>query len=121
VMVGPNECALGVVPAPRSAPPWTSANCPNFGKYVYAYRVGFGNTSRWSSTIGNPPSSIVQTNGTILASDIATNNNDVATGFNLMTLSSSTFALISEMWADISYLNLFSIWQTPVVYSRSIS
>ena len=46
---------------------------------------------------------------------------DVATTFNLMTLSSSTFALISEMWADISYLNLFSIWQTPVVYSRSIS
>jgi hypothetical protein len=121
VMVGPTECALGVVPAPRSAPPWTSSNCPNFGKYVYGYRVGIGNTTRWSSTIGSPPSSIVQSNGTILASDIATNSSDVATSFNLMTLSSSTFALISEMWADISYLNLFSIWHTPVVYSRSIS
>jgi len=121
VMVGPTECSLGVVPAPMSAPPWTSSNCPNYGQYVYAYRVGFGNTTRWSSTIGSPPTSIVQSNGTISATNIATNTNDVATNFNLMTLSASTFALISEMWADVSYLNLFSIWHTPVIYSRSIS
>jgi hypothetical protein len=121
VMVGPTECSLGVVPAPRNAPPWNSSNCPNYGQYVFAYRVAFGNTSRWTSSIGNPPSTIVQSNGTITAVNIATNTADVATSFNLMTLSTSTFALVSEMWADLSYLNLFSIWHTPVVYSRSIS
>jgi hypothetical protein len=121
IMVGPNECSLGVVPAPSNAPPWNSSNCPNYGQYVYAYRVGIGNTTRWSSNIGSPPSAIVQSNGTISAVNIATDTSDVATNFTLMTLSPSTFALISEMWADISALNLFSIWHTPVIYSRSIS
>jgi hypothetical protein len=121
IMVGPTECSLGVVPAPNNAPPWSSSNCPNYGQYVYAYRVGIGNTTRWTSNIGTPPSSIVQSNGTITAANIATDTSDVAAGFNLMTLTPSTFALISEMWADVSSLNIFSIWQAPVIYSRSIS
>ena len=119
--VGPTECSLGVIPAPSNAPPWNASNCPNYGQYVYAYRVGIGNTTRWSSTIGSPPSAIVQSNGTISAVNIATDTADIATSFNLMTLSPSTFALVSEMWADVSSMNLFSIWHTPVIYSRSIS
>lgn len=124
VMVGPAECALGVVPAPHNAPPWNSSNCPNYGQYVYAYRVAFGNTTRWSSAIGSPPAGIVNSNGTISAANIATDTSDVATNFgtNVMTLTSSTFALVSEMWADVSNLTLFTMWQqTPVIYSRSIS
>jgi hypothetical protein len=124
VMVGPNECSLGVIPAPHSAPPWTSSNCPNYGQYVFAYRVAFGNTSRWSSTIGSPPTGVVASNGTISAVTIATNTADVASNFGtggVMTLSASTFALVSEMWADVSSLNIFSIWQAPVIYSRSVS
>ncbi|MGD1094259.1 MAG: hypothetical protein ABSB35_20015 [Bryobacteraceae bacterium] len=124
VMVGPTECSLGVVPAPHNAPPWNASNCPNYGQYVFEYRVAFGNTGRWSSTIGSPPSSIVRSNGTITAANIATDTSDVASNFGaggVMTLSPSTFALVSEMWADVSNLNIFSIWHTPVVYSRSIS
>jgi hypothetical protein len=124
VMVGPNECSVGVIPAPHNAPPWNSGNCANYGQYAFAYRVGFGNTSRWTSTIGSPPSGIVTSNGTISAVNIATNTSDLATNFGtggVMSLSPSTFALVSEMWADVSNLNLFSIWHTPVIYSRSIS
>jgi hypothetical protein len=124
VLVGPNECSLGVVPAPSNAPPWNSSNCPNYGQYVFAYRVGFGNTTRWTSALGTPPSSIVQSNGTISAANIAKNGSDLATNFGtggVMSLSPSTFALVSEMWADVSNLNLFSIWHAPVIYSRSIS
>jgi hypothetical protein len=113
-----------VVPAPHNAPPWNASNCPNYGQYVFEYRVAFGNTGRWSSTIGSPPSSIVRSNGTITAANIATDTSDVASNFGaggVMTLSPSTFALVSEMWADVSNLNIFSIWHTPVVYSRSIS
>ncbi len=122
VMVGPNECSLGVIPAPSSAPPWDPSNCPNYGQYVFEYRVAFGNTGRWSSTVGTPPANLVQSNGTVSAVNIATNSNDLAPTFgSLMALSPSTFALVSEVWADVSYLNLFSIWHTPVPYSRSIS
>lgn len=121
VMVGPQECAKGVVPAPHNAPPWNAGNCPNYGQYVFAYRVMIGNGTRWSSTFGTPPVGVVLANGTISAVTIATNTSDVAQNAAFLNLTASTFALVSEMYADVSYLNLFSIMKTPVIYSRSIS
>jgi hypothetical protein len=38
-----------------------------------------------------------------------------------MTLSPSIFALVSEMYADVSFLNFFSILRNPTLYARSIS
>lgn len=124
VMVGPVECAKGIVPAPAGAPPWTAANCPNFGQYAFSYRVVVGNGTRWSGTIGAPPANIVGTDGTISAHDIAATTGNRATNMGatgILTLTASTFALISETYADVSYLNLFSIYQSPVIFSRSIS
>ncbi|MBZ5592905.1 MAG: pilus assembly protein [Acidobacteriia bacterium] len=121
VMVGPQECATGVVPAPPTAPPWTASNCPNYGRYAFTYRVVIGNKTRWSSTMGNPPTGVVASNGTISASDIAKNTSNVAQNAAFLSLTPSTFALIAEMYADVSYLNLFSIMNTPIIYSRSIS
>jgi hypothetical protein len=49
---------------------------------------------------------------------------DVATSFSAvtgMTLTASTFALVSEMYTDVSYLNFFSVMKNPVIYARSIS
>jgi hypothetical protein len=121
VMVGPQECSTGVVPAPHNAPPWNAGNCPNYGQYVFAYRVVIGNGTRWSSTFGNPPVGVVQSNGTISAATMAKNAGDVAQNAAFLNLTASTFALVAEMYADVSYLNLFSIMPTPVIYSRSIS
>jgi hypothetical protein len=127
VMVGPQECTLGIVPAPAGVPsptPWSAANCPNFGQYAFAYRVVIGNGTRWAGTIGAPPSGIVGSNGTISANDIAANTGNRATNMGaagMVTLTAGTFALITETYADVSFLNLFSIYQTPVIYSRSIS
>ena len=131
INVGPAQCAAGVIPPPSGIPTttppnygWTSGNCPNYGQYVFSYRIVIGNGTRWSSTVGTPPSTIVNTNGTISAVNIATNTNDLATNMGtggIMTLSAGTFAIISEMYADVSYLNLFSLWHTPVLYARSIS
>ena len=70
------------------------------------------------------PAGPVQSNGTITAADIATNTSDRVPAFNTvtgMTLNSSTFALISEMYADVSFLNFFSILGNPTLYARSIS
>jgi hypothetical protein len=126
VMVGPAECSVGVVPAPSGVPvptPWSAGNCPNYGSYTFEYRVVIGNGSRWSSVLGNPGGT-VQSNGTITPADIASNTSDqvgtfaTATG---MTLSPSTFALISEMYADVTFLNFFKILGNPTLYARSIS
>jgi hypothetical protein len=123
VMVGATECSLGISPAPTGAPPWNSGNCPNYGSYVFEYRVVIGNGTRWSSAIGNP-GGVIQSNGTITASDIASNTSDVASSFSGvtgMTLTASTFAMVSEMYTDVSYLNFFSVMNNPVIYARSIS
>jgi TadE-like protein len=123
VMVGPAECSVGIIPAPTGAPPWNAGNCPNYGSYTFAYRVVIGNGSRWSSMIGSPSGTVLK-DGTITANDIATNSSDLAPNFNTvtgMTLTSSTFALVSEMYADVSFLNFFSILGNPTLYARSIS
>jgi len=130
IMVGPNECALGIVPAPsgvpNSTPPnygWTTSNCPNYGSYVFAYRIVIGNGTTWSSSLGKPGGT-VQSNGTITNSDIASNTRDQVSAFSSvtgMTLALDNYALISEMYADVSYLNLFSVLKNPTLYSRSIS
>ncbi len=126
IMVGPAECSVGIIPAPVGVPgttPWGTGNCPNFGRYVFAYRVVIGNGSRWSSTLGNPGGAI-NSDGTITANNIATNTNDRVTNFpgvTGMTLSSGTFALVSEMYSDVSFLNFFSILSNPTLYARSIS
>ncbi len=123
VMVGPTECSLAGLTPNATSPFWDTGNCPNYGSYVFEYRVVIGNGSRWNSTIGKPGGT-VQSNGTITATDIASNSSDVAATFSSvtgMTLSASTYALVSEMYADVSYLNFFSVMRNPVIYARSIS
>jgi len=123
VLVGAQECSLGIVPAPGGAPPWNAGNCPNFNNYVFAYRIVIGNGTRWSSVLGNPGATI-QSNGTITASDIASNTADRLANFTTatgMTLTQSTYALFSEMYADITYLNFFSVLHNPTIYVRSVS
>jgi hypothetical protein len=123
VLVGPTECSLAGLTPHGTSPFWDTGNCPNYGSYVFEYRVVIGNGTRWSSAIGSPGGTIA-TDGTISATDIASNASDRATTFSSvtgMTLTSSTFALISEMYTDVSYLNFFSILKNPVIYARSTS
>jgi hypothetical protein len=131
ILVGPQQCDVGIVPNPSGVPNtslpndgWSPSNCPNFGQYVFAYRVVIGNGTRWSSTLGSPPSADIASNGTISAAYIASDTSNRASNIGpggVMTLSAGSYALISEMYADVSFLNLFSIWHAPVLYARSIS
>jgi len=132
ILVGPNTCALGIVPAPsgvpNSTPPnygWTTGNCPNYGSYVFAYRIVIGNGTRWSSALGNPGTGTVQSNGTITNTNIASTGSDQVGNFlgvtGMTSLSLDSYALVSEMYADITNLNFFSILRNPIIYSRNIS
>jgi len=123
VLVGATECSLGIIPAPGGAPPWNAGNCPNFNTYVFAYRVVIGNGTRWTSVLGNPAVA-VQSDGTVTASNIASNTAARVSNFTTasgMTLNQSNYALFSEMYADISYVNFFSVLRNPTVYVRSVS
>jgi Flp pilus assembly protein TadG len=124
VLVGANECAAGVTPIPTGVPPWSTSTCANYGSYVFAYRVAFGNTTRWTSYFGTPPSSDVQADGTYLASDIATDTSvqvPATTMTSVITLSPSQYALVSETYADVSGISVFSIFKPPVIYYRTIT
>ncbi len=124
IRVGDAECSAGVVPAPVGAPPWNAGNCPNYDSYVFTNRIIIGNGSRFSSLLGDPPTGTVKSDGSISAKDIATNTANRAQRFGpggMVTLIRSTFALTSEMYVDVSQLNLFSILAKPVIYCRNIS
>ena len=127
ILVGATECAAGITPIPTGVPPWDAGSCPNYNSYVFAYYVAIGNKTRWASTFGTPPSSIVQTDGSISAAKIAGQGGDtsaqvsVGTMAAIMTLSPSQYALISETYADVSSISLFSIFKPPVIYYRTVT
>jgi hypothetical protein len=124
ILVGANECAAGVIPIPSGVPPWNTSACPNYNSYVFAYYVAIGNNTRWASAFGTPPSGTIQSDGTISAVNIATNPNiqvPSTTMTPIITLAPSQYALISETYADVSSISVFSIFKPPVVYYRTIT
>jgi hypothetical protein len=124
ILVGANECAAGVSPIPLGVPPWTTATCPNYNSYVFAYYVAIGNNTRWASAFGAPPSAAVQSDGTVSALNIATDTHvqvPTATMTSVITLVQSQYALISETYADVSSVSVFSIFKPPVIYYRTVT
>jgi hypothetical protein len=124
ILVGANECAAGVTPIPSGVPPWNTSACPNYNSYVFAYYVAIGNNTRWTSNFGTPPAATVQSDGTISAVNIATDTSvqvPSATMTSIMTLAQSQYALISETYADVSSISVFSIFKPPVIYYRTIT
>jgi hypothetical protein len=123
-LVGSNECAAGITNVPNGVPPWTTSSCPNYGSYVFEYYVAVGNTTRWASAFGTPPAEDVQSNGSISAANIASDTSDQVKSTTMtavITLSPSHYALISETYADVSNISVFSVFKPPVIYYRTIS
>ncbi len=125
IVVGATECGAAKLIAHPSGPPWDTSNCANFGSYVWAYYVPIGNNTRWTSAFGTPPPADVQTDGTISALNIATDTSDQVTPPTKLsasiTLAQSQYALISETYADISSIAIFSPYPPPILYYRTIT
>jgi hypothetical protein len=124
IKVGDNECSAGITNPPNGVPPWSTASCPNYGSYVFAYYVAIGNNTRWSSAFGTPPAADVQSDGTISAANIASDTGcqvPSSTMTAVITLSSSQYALISETYADVGRISVFSIFKPPVIYYRTVT
>jgi hypothetical protein len=127
ILVGANECAAGITPIPGGVPPWNTSECPNYNSYVFAYYVAVGNKTQWASAFGTPPPAIVNSDGSISAAKIAGQGGDTsaqissATLTAIMTLAPSQYALISETYADVSSVSVFSVFKPPVIYYRTIT
>jgi hypothetical protein len=127
VMVGDTECAnpAAGLTAHANPPFWDNSNCANYGSYVWEYYVAIGNTTKWASALGTPPTADVQADGSISPVHVATLAGVIvpsSTMTPIMTLSSSQYALFSEMYADVSNIAVFSgYWKPPIVYYRTIT
>jgi hypothetical protein len=122
IKVGPAQCAMGI-----SGWNGNPATCPNYGQYVIAQRIGIGNTSRWSSALGNP-SSAVLSDGSLSDADIATVTTNRATGFKetasgagLIFLDLDMHAYVGELFADVSDLNMLPWLSAPNISIRNVS
>ena len=122
--VGDQTCAKGVTPTPPSPVTWSSANCPNYHQYVIASRIYIGNSTRFTSVLGNPsPNPPTASNGQISAQDVAMNTGDQIANCNTvlnLTLTADQYTYVSEGFFDISYLNIFNL-TAPILYVRNLS
>jgi len=121
ILVGANECAAGTT---GQTPPWSTSNCANYNSYVWAYYVAIGNNTRWASAFGTPLTSDIRSDGTVAATDIATDTSvqiPAAKVTAAITLAASQYALIAETYADVSSVSVFSIFKPPVIYYRTIT
>jgi hypothetical protein len=116
VRVGPSQCYMGI-------PTWDGnpSTCPNFGQYVIAQRIRICNTTRWSSSLGNPASAL-SSSGSLTDADIANVSGNRATNFtDIITLANDEFAFISELFADIDDLAMIPWLAAPRISMRNVS
>jgi len=116
IRVGDNQCYLGI-------PAWngTPSSCPNYDQYVIAQRIRICNTTRWSSQIGAPTSTLTAS-GVVSDADIANISGNRATNFTgIITLSLDEFAFVSELFADIDDLAMMPWLLAPKISMRNVS
>lgn len=116
LMIGPNECAAANL---------TASQCGNLGYAVITQRLVIGNTGLTTSTVGNPPSSLLQADGTILPANYLTdagcraNTLSNANGTGLLTLQQSERTYIAEAYFTAPELAFLNRGQALNMYSRN--
>lgn len=110
--IGDTQCAQGGL---------SPGACPNNGRNVVVKRVSVGNPSVYTTTFGNPSSSIVQSDGTITATNYLNDASVRADAFtSVMTLNAGEFAYISEAYFNTPEINLPGFRNNTYVYQRNI-
>jgi hypothetical protein len=110
--VGDTECANGGL---------TPAACPNHSQNVVIKRMTVGNTTLYTTTFGNPDSSIINSDGTISVANYLTSASARATGFTgVMTLNPGEFAFVSEAYFKTPEIDMPGYRNNTYVYQRNI-
>jgi len=99
----------------------TAGTCPNNGRNVVIKRVTVGNTAVFTTSFGNPSAAILQSDGTITATNYLNDASVRADAFSsVMTLNDGEFAYISEAYFLTPEINMPGYRDTTYVYQRNI-
>jgi len=110
--IGPTQCAAGGL---------SLAACANNGHDVVVKRMTVGNPALYTTTFGNPDASILQSNGTVLASHYLTHSSARVSGFAaVLPLNPGEFAYVSEAWFRTPEVDLPGFRDNTYVYQRNI-
>jgi hypothetical protein len=118
--VGPIECSTGI----GTGFDGTTNTCPNLGSYVIARRIVIGNASQGTSIYGNP-SDTPNASGNLTAAQICLNTGNVIITALPPTVESSvpedSFAIVSELFVNMTNMSLFKIVTANNIYMRNFS
>lgn len=110
--IGATECSNGGL---------STSACTNFGETVVIKRMVVGNTSLYTTTFGNPPSSIINTDGTISINNYLTQTSTRASGFSsVLALNNGEFAFVSEAYFKTPEIDMPGYRNNTYVYQRNI-
>lgn len=99
----------------------TPAGCTNNGNNVVMKRVVVGNPAIYTTTYGNPSSTIIQADGTITAANYLTNTSARANGLaSNLTLTAGEVAYVSEAYFQTPEISLPGYRDSTYVYQRNI-
>lgn len=116
LMIGNNECLAGGL---------QPAQCGNLGYAVITQRLVVGNDGLTTSTVGNPPSGLLNADGTIDPPDYLTNSScrantlSNANGTGLLTLLPAERTYIAEAYFTAPELAFLNHGQSLTMYSRN--
>ena len=97
------------------------ASCPNNGRNVVVKRVTVGNNTIFTTSFGNPSAAIIQSDGTITATNYLNDASVRADAFSsVMTLNDGEFAYISEAYFQTPQINLPGYRDATYVYQKNI-
>ncbi len=95
--------------------------CVNRDQPVVIHRVQFGNASLHPSRFGDPPSSIIDSGGTISPTEYLTNGSARATNWTgVLTLEDGEVAYIAEIYVKSPNWSLNGVAGSEGVYARAI-
>ncbi|MBL8218665.1 MAG: hypothetical protein JNL62_05530 [Bryobacterales bacterium] len=119
LMIGPTECTAGG---------FTAATCTNMNFPVVTQRLVIGNTGLYTSAIGNPSSSLINSDGTIDPDDYLTNvtcrANTLSTGganptVGQLTLQNAERSFIAEAYFTVPELAFLNNNTAVNLYTRN--
>ncbi len=110
--IGATECSNGGL---------STSACPNFGETVVIKRMVVGNSTLYTTTFGNPPSNLINSDGTISINNYLTQTSTRASGFSsVLTLNNGEFAFISEAYFKTPEIDMPGYRNNTYVYQRNI-
>eukprot|EP00456_Euglypha_rotunda_P042903 TRINITY_DN33523_c0_g1_i1.p1 TRINITY_DN33523_c0_g1~~TRINITY_DN33523_c0_g1_i1.p1 ORF type:complete len:209 (-),score=29.01 TRINITY_DN33523_c0_g1_i1:459-1085(-) len=110
--IGNAQCTAGGLSA---------GSCPNNGRNVVAKRVVVGNAAIYTTAFGNPGAGIIQSDGTITASNYLSDTSARADAFSsVIALNDGEFAYLSEAYFLTPEISMPGYRDNTYVYSRNI-